>query len=83
METALIRKYLARRRWHRWFNAIKAMNRMKSFSHHFSSNQITEQSEPEEPEEPKSYPGEVHCLGLQAAIGLPEYKSSPLTGRWV
>ena len=32
LETALIRKYLARRRWHRWFNAIKAMNRMKSFS---------------------------------------------------
>ena len=31
LETALIRKYLARRRWHRWFNAIKAMNRMKSF----------------------------------------------------
>ena len=32
LETELIRKYLARRRWHRWFNAIKAMNRMKSFS---------------------------------------------------
>lgn len=31
LETALIRKYLARRRWHRWYNAIKAMNRMKSF----------------------------------------------------
>ncbi len=27
LETAWIRKYLARRRWQRWFNAIKAMNR--------------------------------------------------------
>lgn len=32
LETALIRKYLARRRWQRWFNAIKAMNRMKSLA---------------------------------------------------
>ena len=23
------RRYLARRRWHRWYNAIRAMNRMK------------------------------------------------------
>ena len=28
LETAFLRKYLARRRWRRWFNAIKAMNRM-------------------------------------------------------
>ena len=28
LETVFLRKYLARRRWRRWFNAIKAMNRM-------------------------------------------------------
>ena len=70
LETALIRKYLARRRWHRWFNAIKAMNRMKSFSSTFSSssstsNKIIEQSE--EPEEPITHP----------EICLPEYKTTP------
>eukprot|EP00093_Oithona_nana_P002192 02192.XXX_5641_3515_1 [CDS] Oithona nana genome sequencing. len=42
LETALIRKYLARRRWHRWYNAIKAMNRMKSF---MSSKSSTHNSE--------------------------------------
>jgi hypothetical protein len=29
---------LARRRWQRWFNAIKAMNRMKSMAHVTSSH---------------------------------------------
>ena len=29
LECAFLRKYLARRRWIRWFNTIKAMNRMK------------------------------------------------------
>ena len=29
LETLGIRRYLARRRWFRWFNAIRAMNRMK------------------------------------------------------
>jgi hypothetical protein len=33
LETAWIRKYLARRRWQRWFNAIKAMNRMRNMAH--------------------------------------------------
>ena len=28
LETVYLRKYLARRRWRRWFNAIVAMNRM-------------------------------------------------------
>ena len=28
LECAWLRKYLARRRWKRWFNTIKAMNRM-------------------------------------------------------
>ena len=28
LETVYLRKYLARRRWRRWFNAIKAMNRL-------------------------------------------------------
>ena len=28
LECTLLRKYLARRRWKRWFNTIKAMNRM-------------------------------------------------------
>ena len=37
LETTLIRRYLARRRWHRWYNAIKAMNRMKSFARPGSS----------------------------------------------
>ena len=40
LETTLIRRYLARRRWHRWYNAIKAMNRMKSFARPGSSNQV-------------------------------------------
>ena len=30
LETVYLRKYLARRRWRRWFNAIVAMNRMIS-----------------------------------------------------
>ncbi|XP_040568262.1 myosin light chain kinase, smooth muscle [Lepeophtheirus salmonis] len=28
LETTWMRKYLARRRWQRWFNAVKAMNRL-------------------------------------------------------
>ena len=28
LETVWIRKYLARRRWQRWYNTIRAMNRM-------------------------------------------------------
>ena len=45
LETSLIRKYLARRRWHRWYNAIKAMNRMKSFARPGSS--VTNESHQE------------------------------------
>jgi len=33
LETQWIRKYLARRRWQRWFNTIKAMNRMIHMGH--------------------------------------------------
>ena len=29
LETTWMRKYLAKRRWQRWFNTVKAMNRMK------------------------------------------------------
>ncbi len=29
LETTWMRKYLAKRRWQRWFNAVRAMNRMK------------------------------------------------------
>jgi len=42
LETALIRKYLARRRWHRWYNAIKAMNRMKLFMSNSKSSHESE-----------------------------------------
>lgn len=47
LETTLIRRYLARRRWHRWYNAIKAMNRMKSFARPGSSvvNEVEETEE--------------------------------------
>jgi len=40
LETVWIRKYLARRRWQRWFNTIKAMNRMIHMGHegHEGSN---------------------------------------------
>ena len=40
LETAWIRKYLARRRWQRWFNAIKAMNRMRSMAHATSHHPV-------------------------------------------
>ena len=29
LETTWMRKYLAKRRWQRWFNAVRAMNRIK------------------------------------------------------
>ncbi len=29
LETTWMRKYLAKRRWQRWFNTVKAMNRMQ------------------------------------------------------
>jgi len=29
LETTWMRKYLAKRRWQRWFNAVRAMNRMR------------------------------------------------------
>ena len=33
LETTWMRKYLAKRRWQRWFNTVKAMNRMKNLAH--------------------------------------------------
>ena len=32
LDTAKLRKFLARRRWKRWFNTIKAINRMVKMS---------------------------------------------------
>ncbi|QQP37447.1 Uncharacterized protein FKW44_017715, partial [Caligus rogercresseyi] len=32
LETTWMRKYLARRRWQRWFNTVKAMNRLKNLT---------------------------------------------------
>lgn len=33
LETTWMRKYLAKRRWQRWFNTVKAMNRMQRLVH--------------------------------------------------
>jgi serine/threonine protein kinase len=73
LETQLIRKYLARRRWQRWFNAIRAMNRMKSFAGQgtSSSDGTSSPSPIVEPED------------NETDIGLPEFTSSSLSGRWV
>merc|ERR1719266_2920229 len=90
LETTLIRRYLARRRWHRWFNAIKAMNRMKSFSGSVKHEPDENTNEPVEElhtqcELPPEHP-EVGLAPLVHPVGfpvIPEYKSSPLSGRWV
>ena len=75
LETALIRKYLARRRWHRWYNAIKAMNRMRSFASGLSrTGNSTGSSSPN--------PGQEETEDM----GLPEYtlaEPSGKEGRWV
>ena len=42
LETAYLRKYLARRRWKRWFNAIVAMNRMIRISSFDKSRKTSE-----------------------------------------
>ena len=42
LETAYLRKYLARRRWKRWFNAIVALNRMIRISAFDKSRKTSE-----------------------------------------
>ena len=69
LETTLIRRYLARRRWHRWYNAIKAMNRMKSFARPGSTNIVNNVSE-----------GEVEDIGLPEFNNSGKQRQG---GRWV
>ena len=75
LETALIRKYLARRRWHRWYNAIKALNRMRSFASGLSRPGNSTGSD-------SPNPGQAETEDM----GLPEYtlaENAGKEGRWV
>lgn len=84
LETALIRKYLARRRWHRWYNAIKAMNRMKSFASTMSRGSES----PVEGGEGGNGNNEGTGSEDPEDMGLPEYTlaenaATTKIGRWV
>jgi len=45
LETGWMKQLLARRRWHRWFNAVKALQRMRRLSSNARFRQQTKQQQ--------------------------------------
>ena len=81
LETVWIRKYLARRRWQRWFNTIRAMNRMI----HMGLDEPGSRNENgNEVKTGKDFPVKRTALmSDEPDMGMVQYTSSHLDERWV
>ena len=81
LETVWIRKYLARRRWQRWFNTIRAMNRMIHMGLEEGSGNKGHAGNGNGGKDFKTKQKEMMRGGHD--IGLTQYNSSHLDERWV
>ena len=79
LETVWIRKYLARRRWQRWYNTIRAMNRMIRMGLEDSTNKSQNGNG-----NGKALPSKkTDLLSNDQEMGMVQYTPSHLDERWV
>ena len=79
LETVWIRKYLARRRWQRWYNTIRAMNRMIRMGLEDSTNKGQNGNG-----NGKALPSKkTDLLSSDQEMGMVQYTPSHLDERWV
>ena len=80
LETVWIRKYLARRRWQRWYNTIRAMNRMIHMGLDDSGNKGENGNVAKETRDLLSA---KPLITDSQEMGMVHYTSSHLDERWV
>jgi len=82
LETVWIRKYLARRRWQRWYNTIRAMNRMIHMGLDDSGSRSENGNVAKETRELLSAK-RTELMSDSQEMGMVHYTSSHLDERWV